>query len=248
MSKYILVPFVFLILFTSNAYATDTYGSSELDRPLSTWVAGYNESPDSKVDATTEPEVPIGNTPPFLGEEIGGGHIVFVLDRSCSMNGGMTFSPVYNASGNLISNPNRWQVTQSETANAISALSEENTFDVILYSTTYMVWSNSLQVANAANKSSAISFVYGVIAQGGTYYNNVLNHAFTHSGYANADTIVFMTDGYPADGGSVQNNYPNWIGAKSNEFRFQGFQIGGGNLHAIMAFIDGQPKSSVVLK
>lgn len=235
---------------TNVAWAEETYGSDELDRPLSSWVAGQNEAPDSKVDATQEPENPPGEGPPFLGEELSGTKMVFVLDRSCSMNWGvMAFSPVYGANGNLISNPNRWQVVQSETANAISALDDEtDLFEIILYSSSYMVWRNQLVVPTESEKADGISYVYGIHAQGGTRFHGPLNHAFTHSGYQEADTIVFMTDGFPFDAGQVQSSWSAWMGAKSSEFFFQGFQIGGGSLNSIMAWIDGQSQAKVDLK
>ena len=237
-------------LTAGTALADETYGSDELDRPLSTWVAGQNEAPDSKVDATQEPENPPGDGPPFLGEELSGSKMVFVLDRSCSMNWGvMAFSPVYDSNGGLVSNPNRWQVVQSETANAISALDPDtDMFEIILYSSSYMVWRNSLVVPVESEKADGISYIYGIHAQGGTRFHGPLNHAFTHSGYQEADTIIFMTDGFPFDGSQVQSSWNGWMGSKNSEFYFQGFQIGGGSLNSIMAWIDAQPQAAVELK
>jgi VWA domain-containing protein len=57
-------------------------------------------------------------------------------------------------------------------------------------------WKPKLMPANGKNKQSAVAFVKGLQANGGTFTLNALKHAIR---VANADTIVVLSDGYPND-------------------------------------------------
>ncbi|MBL4848256.1 MAG: hypothetical protein JKY65_22285, partial [Planctomycetes bacterium] len=58
------------------------------------------------------------------------------------------------------------------------------------------IWKPKLYPANGRNKESAISFVKGLQANGGTFTLNAIKHALR---VADADTIVVLSDGYPGD-------------------------------------------------
>jgi len=229
----------------------------EMDRPLSTWSAGEAEAPgtNSEFDPPApEPEDPPSGGPTFLGETLDGDNFVFVLDKSGSMGARMSApagTEITDQNGNLISNPSRWQVIQSEASNAIRQMTEDDTFDLVLFTTRYVVCFNSLTMADGSGKSTGLSFMYRHRAGGGTGFNGPLSHAFSHGGYEAMDTCVFMTDGYPFDGAQTQRNYPGWVNGQKaavDDFKTKAYQIGGGGLNSFMSWLAGQNYTTVTLK
>lgn len=85
----------------------------------------------------------------FFGHIIEGGAFVWVIDRSCSMArvapGSTTPSPL--------------EVAKLEVNEAIGRLSPGNRFGVVLFGSSPLSWSSTLQVASPSNISSAIAFV-----------------------------------------------------------------------------------------
>ena len=135
-----------------------------LDRPTSTKDADEKEAPDAKDEPPVpeEPEDEEEEEPPeFMDEELEGDTFVLVLDRSGSMSSrfGCGF-PVNDRNGNAIPSPNRWQATQSETANCVNAMTEEDTFDIITYATSIYICFSALKEASTGNKGTAIGWIY----------------------------------------------------------------------------------------
>ena len=109
----------------------------DLDRPVSTKDADEKEAPDAKDEPPVpeEPEDEEEEEPPeFMEEELEGDSFILVLDRSGSMSAGFNCGfPVNDRNGNVVPSPNRWQAVQSEAANCIGAMTEEDTFDIISF-------------------------------------------------------------------------------------------------------------------
>ena len=149
--------------FAINAGPKLRFGGN-LDRPTSTADADKKESPDSK-DEIPIPEdpgdEPSEEPPSFMDEELEGDSFVLVLDRSGSMSSrfGCGF-PVNDSNGNAIPTPNRWQATQSETANCVNAMIEEDMFDIVTYATSIYICFSALKEASTGNKSTAIGWIY----------------------------------------------------------------------------------------
>lgn len=171
----------------------------DLDRPVSTKEADTKEAPDSKDEPPVpeEPEDEEEEEPPeFMDEELEGNSFVLVLDRSGSMSSSFSGGfPVMDRNGNVVSYPNRWQATQSETANCVNAMTDEDTFDLVTYATSIYICFSMLKEANNGNKASAIGWIYNQGTTGCTNSYDALKAAYNN--YGQVDTIMFMSDGYP---------------------------------------------------
>ena len=182
--------------------------SGDLDRPIPTWQALSDEAdlnpeapdlPDEPEEPESPdiPDEPESDPPTFMGEEIEGSKIVFVIDASLSMRNSYSPGyPVYNSSGSMVSSPTRWQAAQSEAAGAIAALDVQAEFDVILFGGIVDACFGSLSQATASNKMRAIAWIFsnGLTYKTVTY--DALLPAFNSYG-KDLDTIMLMTDGQP---------------------------------------------------
>ena len=227
------------------------FATHDMDRPVGAWEAAARENPgfiaEEPPDPLTDPERT------FLGEMLRGSDFVFVLDKSGSMRSrNVGFSPVSGSGGNMISNPTRWQVIQSETANAISAMRDRDTFDIVLFTSRISgVFRRSLVTADAAGKSAGVGWIYGHRAGGGTGFYSPLSHAFTQYDSSVVDSILFMTDGYPFDGSRTLGALPGWLNgahAANSDFILKGYQIGGSSLNSFMRSLSGLSHTEVSLK
>ncbi|MCD4657767.1 MAG: hypothetical protein K8S87_09520 [Planctomycetes bacterium] len=238
-----------------------------LDRPVSTKEAdlkesdnGANDEPAPDEPGDEEPEDP----PTFLDEEIPGDTIVLALDRSGSMssrhNPGM---PIYDRNGNVIAYPTRWQAIQSETSNLVSALTEDDSFDIVTYATQIYVCFSTLREATPGNKAVAIGWIYSQGTTGCTNSYDALRAAFNN--YGQVDTILFMSDGYPNTalslgcgacacggwiGSRILTDATGWIHrqiAMYEGFTFMVMQMGGSPM-AFMQQLGSKPNSTFYLK
>ena len=138
----------------------------DLDRPVSTEDADKQEKDSGADDEPPVPDDPEDDDeelpPEFMDEPLEGHRFVFVLDRSCSMSS--RFSPgfpVYDRNGNVISYPSRWQGCKSETAQAVGAFTEDDSFDIITYATAIYICFGSLTVATPNAVAQATGWIYG---------------------------------------------------------------------------------------
>ena len=161
----LILAIIFVLVIGSTAYSTPKvkFGGN-LDRPTSTKECDEKESPDSKDEPPVpdEPQDEPSEEPPeFMDEELEGDSFILVLDRSGSMSSrfGCGF-PVNDRNGNAIPSPNRWQATQSETANCVNAMTEEDTFEIITYATSIYICFSALKEASTGNKGTAIGWIY----------------------------------------------------------------------------------------
>jgi len=226
-----------------------------LDRPTSTKDADEKESPDAKDEPPVpeEPEDEEEEEPPeFMDEELEGDSFILVLDKSGSMAWSFPSCgfPVSDRNGNTIPSPNRWQATQSETANCLNAMTEEDTFDIITYATQVFICFSSLKVANPGNKGTAIGWIYNQNAVGATNSYDGLKAAYLN--YGQFDTCLFMSDGEPNTALSIgcpSMGCASWIGARiiSDMRGWMGRQIAlyaGHKLFVIQ--VSGSPMSFMV--
>jgi len=166
MKNFVLVfAIAFILILGTAAYAVPKVKfGGDLDRPTSTKDADEKEAPDAKDEPPVpeEPEDEEEEEPPeFMDEELEGDSFILVLDRSGSMSSrfGCGF-PVNDRNGNAIPSPNRWQATQSETANCVNAMTEEDTFDLITYETSIYICFSALKEASTGSKGTAIAWIY----------------------------------------------------------------------------------------
>jgi hypothetical protein len=148
---------------------------------------------DGKPDMTTElpkekwraPEVKEGNRPKFFGHELKNARVIFVIDRTGSMNepssGGKT----------------KLQVLKDELVKTIGAFDKRYWFNMFFYSTGCMIWKPKLQKATDAVKKEAITFVKNLAGAGMTDIAGALRRA---SQDPDADTIFLLSDGKPTAG------------------------------------------------
>jgi len=217
------------------------------------------EIPDEPGDE--EPEDP----KIFLDEEIPGHSLVLALDRSGSMSSNFNAGhPIYDSNGNLIPYPSRWQAIQSETANLVGMMDEEeDSFDIVTFETNVYVCFSELRKATPDAKAQAIAWIYAQGTAGCTNSYDALRAAFTN--YGQVDTIIFMSDGYPNTALSLGCGgcaCSSWIGSRilsdvrswlqSQVSMYQGFtflvmQMGGSPI-PLMQQLGQLPNSTFKLK
>lgn len=116
--------------------------------------------------------------------------VLFVVDFSYSMH-----VKVSAADG---SNPTRLDYVKESLAAAIEQqLDEDDTFNIIAFSTEVRPWKRKLIKANAAGKRDAARWIRALRPDGETNISDALELAFQHP---EVDTIYFLTDGMPTHG------------------------------------------------
>jgi len=247
-----IVTLIFFAFAAQPALADRVKFGGDLDVPTSTEQADAKEAPDAKDEPPIpeEPEDEEEEEPPeFMDEELEGHTFVLVLDRSGSMcsnfSGGF---PVMDGNGNVIPYPNRWQAVQSEACSCIMAMTEEDSFDLITFNSNTYICFSVLKEANMANKGSGIGWMYNINAGGGTRFYGPLNAAYTS--YGPVDTILFLTDGCPADGNQALQGLRTWLQIQigyNSAHKLKAIQIGGSPM-SIMVTIGGLPNAEFTLK
>jgi hypothetical protein len=119
-------------------------------------------------------------------------HIVYILDRSGSMNQNDA------AGGDLRINAAKKELLQS-----IRSLPEDATFNIIFYNHEFDVWQKKMTTADKASKSAAVKWIEEIDAVGATNIFDPLEHAFLLAGRGThdkrygvtLDTIFFLSDG-----------------------------------------------------
>jgi len=265
--KKILVGAILLLMVLYGSVMAQSPFSGNLDRPIATWDAEEAESElnsgpnddDEEVDPDADDEE-IGDPPTFMDEELEGSQIILCLDASGSMSSSYNAGfPIYNSGGGLISSPNRWQTVQSEAANAISAMTEEHEFDVVIYDSYVASCFGSLMEATGVTKQQAISWVYAKNTTGCTNSYDALQLCFSHYGNE-LDLIMFMSDGHPNTGnghspcswwncdGAVVSMAAGGVASQTKaSFTFLVIQVGGSPM-PFMQSLGALPKSIFVLK
>ena len=106
--------------------------------------------------------------------------LIIVLDQSGSMDG------------------DKWKQAQQAAEFVLNHLNSRDRFNVILFSTGWRVFSNSLESSSAAQ--DAINWINGQYADGGTDINGALTTALEMADRERPTTVLFLTDGLPTEG------------------------------------------------
>jgi len=121
-------------------------------------------------------------TPPFFGEGMKKGRIIFVIDVSGSMS--------LQASSERV----KLKVVKEELMNAIKAMNKRYEFNIIFYSTGMAKWRPNLQEATEENKKAAIEFIKSRPPAGMTNIHGALRLAMED---AEVKLIILLTGGQP---------------------------------------------------
>lgn len=162
------------------------------------------EPPPPEKDPRDEPP------PVFFGEEIDveGGAIVFVIDRSGSMDEplrpvergiGVDGQPVLLGPDS----PTRLEAAQRELVRCLSSLAPNLRFNVWAFDCTVTSWAYDLRAADAAGKASAIAWVEAL--RGGSSTGTGPAVARALAAHRECVSYVLLTDGAPNCTGG--NNY-----------------------------------------
>lgn len=139
----------------------------------------------------------------FFGIDVRSRRLAFVIDVSGSMN-----EPVEKGARET-----RAQRAKEELVRAIRGLEDGAWFNIVLFSNDVRPWKDSMQLADAESRNSAVAFVEAAAVVGSTATYDALEFGFRlgdvgkgkqrgadPSGDARLDTIVFLSDGKPTTG------------------------------------------------
>lgn len=126
--------------------------------------------------------------PTFYGMTIYAKRVVFVIDRSGSMN-------------STVENVTRLQRAQLELQRAINALTDADRFNIIAFDEQMEVFSRRLVPATRENKTDGIRFCYGLEARGATACYEPLKMGLEASN--ELELMLFLSDGEPTAGALV---------------------------------------------
>lgn len=167
----------------------------------------------------------VGTSTEYYGVSTAGKNIVFVIDVSGSMEGKnegnltdkmraeaaekagtAAGSAIGGKLGGLVSQGVKRESTKlasvkRELGPAIRGLDETTRFTIVLFSNSAEYWNEDLVKAGSASKSEASMYVERLESSGGTAALKGLQAAFDVAG---ADTIFFLSDGFPSDASSSQ--------------------------------------------
>lgn len=189
------------------------------------WVIRKDELKASPQSPDTAPPPKVGEpktsleeerkkAPKFFGQEIMSKKIMFVIDRSQSMQardpafkkaeGGQLLpaDPNYKPGSkdpwggdtSLPANRARIERVKVELCKCIAAMDPKTKFSVIYFSDTIMVWQKNLVLAGSQSKKAAISWVSRLTPMGSTHTDYALQKAFENKEF---DTLFLLTDGQP---------------------------------------------------
>lgn len=106
--------------------------------------------------------------------------VVIVLDQSGSMGGA------------------KWEQAQRATISVLEKLNPQDRFNVVVFSSGWRVFANSLQDTSAA--SEAVAWVRTLYPEGGTNIHDALKTALGYADDERALTVLFLTDGVATEG------------------------------------------------
>lgn len=151
----------------------------------------------------------------FYGIETRSKHIIFVLDISGSMSWAPDahWSTQQQQAGMPQPSPapagkQKIDFAKRELIQAISALPEDATFNVITFASEMQVWQKKMQTAKTSKKAAVKRWIQSLSADGATNLWDALERAFAIAGRGTfdrgyslaADTIFILSDGDPNRG------------------------------------------------
>lgn len=133
----------------------------------------------------------------FYGIETRSLHLIYILDRSGSMN--------ETDAGN---GKARMQAAKDELTESILSLPDIATFNIIFYNHTFDTWKKTMTQATKENKATAVAWIKSIEAVGATNIFDPIERGFALAGRGTEDkaygtlldTVFLMTDGQPNRG------------------------------------------------
>lgn len=123
--------------------------------------------------------------PKFFARPIYSQRVVFVLDRSKSMN-------------STLEGKTRLEVMQDQFQQAVERLPETTHFGLVIYNERFEVWQPKLVPATSGNKFAAIQALHSQQATGKTALFDALEAGLSFEG--GAEQVLLLTDGRPTAG------------------------------------------------
>jgi hypothetical protein len=148
-----------------------------------------------------------GTSPGFFGIHPATDRVMFVIDRSGSMDEPM---PVTTGSSTSAGR-SRWETAVSELGRFLDAIGPKAKFGVAFFCDHTEEWRPTLSPADDEDKKSAMSWLYGQHPGGGTMLEGAIHRALRIGpdgtpdlAVLEADTVIVLTDGETAEG-------PGWV-------------------------------------
>lgn len=126
----------------------------------------------------------------FMGIQVRTSRVVFLLDKSGSMDG------------------RRWEKLVTNMEPIIMDLYHPSDFNIIAFGSTNEAFKPSMAVASDKNKREAVLWLKGVYPSGGTNTLGALQEAFSDP---KMETIILLSDGYPSsEPGAIYHQVGQW--------------------------------------
>ena len=177
-----------LLVFTGKDFQTAADAQS--------WWSGAGASwkPEKSGNAMEGKELVTGERIPKLFEDVRSRKALLVLDTSGSMRVETGAEKDPKKAPNGLS---RFEIMRREVKRVIEELPPSASFGMVQFNTKVSAWKAQLVLASDSNKRGAQKFVDALKSEGETNSHGALEEAFKN---AEADTIYFLSDGYPTAG------------------------------------------------
>ncbi|MCE9638363.1 MAG: VWA domain-containing protein [Planctomycetes bacterium] len=166
------------------------------------WWAAARETWEPSVATDATPDAPTEGKTKFFGLDVRSARVLFVLDRSWSMEAGTLYDGKNDLS--IFSGETKIDVARRELQQAIRNLPDGASFNVIGYGTNTKTYAAKLVAATADERNKGCTWVEKLDLEGSTNLGGALIEAFQSlAGGPNAkdieiaDTLVVLTDGVP---------------------------------------------------
>lgn len=160
------------------------------------WTAskGGYRGPPSNADSQDVRQLAQAQTwqrpiPRFFGVPLYAKRIVFVIDRSHSMD-------------STLDGETRMTRAQKELSDTITAMEPDAQFNIIAYDDLLQVWQPALVTANIEAKAAALQYVNSIYTGDKTASYDALSRGLTFD--PNTELVVFLSDGKPTTGKIVE--------------------------------------------
>ncbi len=211
--------------------------------PKASTAKPVGDAPKTSIDEEKK------KAPRFFGKEIMSKKIMFVIDRSGSMQ---ARDPVYKKDENgelKPADPNRkagepdpWggdptlplerarvERVKKELIKCIKAMDSKTKFNVIYFSMSMEQWQKKLVYANSKNKKAAIGWLSKLGPMGNTHTDDALKKAFEDQEF---DTLFLLSDGQPFRDGKMVPVDPilEWVRNANRQRKVKIFTFGFANV------------------
>lgn len=168
------------------------------------WLAWWEAVRRGEVKKATTPSYyPEPTRPSFFGLEPNSDRVLFVIDRSGSMEA--VFDPKTQAPDKRV--PTRWEKAASELCGFVETLGPRAKFDVVVFHDDADDWRGKLVAADARNLASARTWLLGQKPGGGTRLRSGVELGLAagpdgepDATRVEADTVIVLCDGATAEG------------------------------------------------